>query len=1105
MKIRCILYLFPILSLVCSQILEGKGPYTPYIAEKSTEGELATHQFKLPGGMTGELFAAEPMVANPVAFCFDELGRIYVAETFRQKNGVEDNREHMNWLLDDLSANSIEDRLAFFKKHLKEDVQKFAIEHDRIRLLEDTDGDGRADKSTVFADGFNAIEDGTGAGLLAINGQVFYTCIPKLWRLEDTNGDGIADSKQALYDGFGVRVAFRGHDMHGLIVGPDGRLYFSIGDRGYNVEIGNQSRLFQPDQGAVFRCELDGSNLEVFCSGLRNPQELAFDNFGNLFTGDNNSDSGDRARWAYLLEGSDAGWRMYYQYLEDRGPWNREKLWHLQHSGQPAYVVPPVAHFADGPSGLTHYPGTGLDERYVDHFFLADFRGQSSNSGIHSFSLIPKGASFELVNPEQFMWSILATDVDFGFDGGIYVSDWVNGWNGSGKGRIYRFVDQKQGRSPIVTEVSTLMKEGFDTRPPGELASLLAHPDYRIRQRAQFALVKKLAVTELVEAAHNGKTLFARVHAIWGIGQLARKDPGQLKPLLPLLDDMEPEIRVQLSRVCGDAGFSDASVSLIKLLKDTNPHVRSLAAIASGKLKEKSAVPRLLEALAENADTDAALRHALVMGLVGTATPEELIATARMPVAAIRIGAVVALSRTANPGLSVFLNDADPLVVSEAVRAIHDLRITEAMPAVAKLLANPGLSDPVLRRALSANYLLGAQENAEAVASFVGNPLCEDHLRLEGLLELHDWNSPGPLDRVTNQYFELPRRSADIGAVVRPWLGSIFAGSPKIQEAGIRLARQYGITEVEPFLVRILKESQNTIPSLRVASLIGLDGLKSGELGTLIEFALTDAEPAIRSEARRVLSRIDPVRAVKSLADASKSSSTAEQQEAVSSLAEMKRPDADAVLTDWLGMLVAGTVSPAIHLDLLNAAQARGTRELLGKIAAFNQSRAADDHLREYRETLFGGDVDRGREIFFGRSEASCRRCHKIDGSGGEVGPDLSRIGIDKKRDYLLESLVDPNKQIAKGFETMILQMSDGKVYAGIVKREDDQMIQLVQPDGRIIAIVKSEIEERAIGRSGMPEDLVKKLSKFEIRDLVEYLSTLKSPVDTSAHGEQAK
>ena len=212
--------------------------------------------------------------------------------------------------------------------------------------------------------------------------------------------------------------------MHGLIVGPDGRLYFSIGDRGYNVQTPN-GVLKDPASGAVFRCELDGSNLEVIATGLRNPQELAFDNYGNLFTGDNNSDSGDKARWVYIVPGSDSGWRMYYQYLADRGPFNREKIWYPYNKNESAaYVVPPIDNFADGPSGLTFYPGTGLTDFFTDRFFLCDFRGNATVSGIRTFRSKQKGAFWEIADSDKTFWNMLITDADFGPDGKLYASDW---------------------------------------------------------------------------------------------------------------------------------------------------------------------------------------------------------------------------------------------------------------------------------------------------------------------------------------------------------------------------------------------------------------------------------------------------------------------------------------------------------------------------------------------------------------------------------------------------------------------------------------------------------------------------------------------------------
>ena len=243
-----------------------------------------------------------------------------VCESFRQGVGVTDNRKHDDaWLDDDLAAQTVADRLAYHKKHLQDQVGGYTEQDDRIRLLEDTDGDGRADSAKVFADHFNGIVEGTGAGVLVNGDDVFYTCIPHLWRLRDTDGDGRADQRQSLHEGYGVRVAFRGHDLHGLTIGPDGRLYFSVGDRGYNIQT-ESGRLVDPESGAVFRCNLDGSQLEVVHTGLRNPQELAFDDYGNLFTVDNNSDSGDRARLTCIVEGGETGWRMAYQYLPGPRP-----------------------------------------------------------------------------------------------------------------------------------------------------------------------------------------------------------------------------------------------------------------------------------------------------------------------------------------------------------------------------------------------------------------------------------------------------------------------------------------------------------------------------------------------------------------------------------------------------------------------------------------------------------------------------------------------------------------------------------------------------------------------------------------------------------------
>ncbi|MFQ3650558.1 MAG: glucose dehydrogenase, partial [Gemmataceae bacterium] len=296
---RFLLAILPF-GLLATVLLAADTAYPAQVAPASQDYQKAIKAVRLPSGMTIELWAAEPMLANPVAFALDQRNRVYVAETFRLHQGVTDIRGYLDpkgnyWLDEDLACRTVEDRIAMTRRKLGARVVDWEKHHERIRLLEDTTGKGKADRATVFAEGFCKLEDGLGAGLLVRGDTVWYTCIPHLWQLRDAKGTGTASERKRLSSGYGVRYGFIGHDLHGLIMGPDGKLYFSIGDRGLNVPLPGGKRLEYPDTGAVLRCNLDGSELEVFASGLRNPQELAFDNYGNLFTGDNNSAGGDRA------------------------------------------------------------------------------------------------------------------------------------------------------------------------------------------------------------------------------------------------------------------------------------------------------------------------------------------------------------------------------------------------------------------------------------------------------------------------------------------------------------------------------------------------------------------------------------------------------------------------------------------------------------------------------------------------------------------------------------------------------------------------------------------------------------------------------------------
>lgn len=1127
--------------LLFSVVASGQG-YKPPIAQASKDAELAIQGFVLPEGMTGTLLAAEPALANPVAFYATNDGRVFVCETFRQEIGVEDNRNHMNWLNNDLRLESVEERLAMFRKYLGADVAKYSTEHDRIRVLQDTNGDGRLDSDSVFASGFNDIADGTGAGVIEHNGNVYYTCIPRLWMLKDTNGDGTVDEQEVLHHGYGVRVAFRGHDMHGLTVGPDGRLYFSIGDRGYNVITKEGTRLKRPDTGAVFRCDMDGSHLEVFAYGLRNPQELAFDDYGNLWTGDNNSDSGDMARWVYVVQDGDTGWRMYFQYLEDRGPWNRERMWYPYRSDektaavQPAYIVPPVANLADGPSGLTCYPGLGLSERYRNHFFMADFRGTAGISGIRSFSVKPRGATFELTDSHEFIWSILGTDVDFAPDGSLYVTDWVNGWSGEGKGRLYRFADNENISAVTGANVPQLLGGGIAKAETGELFGYLAHADRRVRQMAQFELVRRSRDTDSAEktrrdifaaAALPGDDVTHR-HLAWALWQLGLESSESARGVVELCErgglTAHAELGVQYTKILADLvsrhGISEIMSdsqrdslrkTLTGLTKSKDLRHTGFAAVTLGTTGRAADVQPLFDLLERNSNNDPVLRHQAIMGLVKLGERDPAALLVRNPQkqpAAIRLGLVVALGRLKRKEVIQLLDDSDPAVAAEVARVISEHGTPAALDRLSGSLTaayndpKQPLSSVITRHALEACYRLGSKRHANMVARFAATTDCPDELRLVAAKMLYTWNTPQQTDTVTGRWRPISQRDIDgLDRALRSELPAILAGPKGVRELGAKTAARLKVKEAVPSLQKMF-DNKETDEATRVAAFRALVRL-SDDVDGLLAHGRKDSLEAIRVAALELLAEKRPDFAIPALTATVTTGSVKAKQQALQLLAGIGNEPAAAALVRAFDSFSAGNLPAAVALDVLQAAEVVGSRELMTRVETFRRKQAsAGTKTAAWSECLEGGDAARGKIIFFGRAAASCRRCHKVNGDGADVGPDLSAVAKNKDRNYLLEAIVDPNAKIAKGFETTIIVDLDGRIHSGIIKEENDSVVKLMTPKGATITVAKEDIEERAKGQSGMPSDIAKNMSRSEVRDLVEYLSTLTVAADAGVHGK---
>ena len=1089
--------------------------YKPDVASASEEASRAIGSIRVPDGVKIELFAAEPLLANPVAFCIDEKGRFYVAETFRHHAGVTDNRNHMAWLDNDFRNRTVADRVAMYQKFLSpKEFAAYKTEHERIRLLEDRDGDGKADHAEVFADGFKDAAAGIGAGLLARKGEVFYTCIPDLWKLKDTDGDGKADVTESLHTGYGVHVAFLGHDLHGLRFGPDGRIYFSVGDRGMEVTTKDGRHVSMPDTGAVFRCEPDGTKLEIFAFGLRNPQELAFDDMGNLFTGDNNSDGGDKARWVHIVESGDSGWRIGYQNLDypvSRGPWNAEKLWWPRWDGQASYIIPPIANLGDGPSGLTHDPGTGLPAKYRDHFFMADFRGTSTNSGIRSFANRPNGASFDLVDSEQFAWSVLATDVDFGPDGSLYLTDWINGWNKPMKGRIWKL--SARTPDPAAAEVKQIIAAGMTGRPIAEVVKFLGHVDQRVRQEAQFELADRLQAGDdatyqtVLDVAKGGPSLLARVHALWALGQQARYEvnikAANPRPLFPLysllLDDTDPEIRAQVARTLRDAGRAPAGVRDIErlaqaLATDPNPRVKYFFARLLGQPGNKAAIKPLLGLLRDNADKDAVIRHAAVMALVEIDDVPAILAAAADPSAAVRMGVILACRRLGRPEIAQFLDDADAKLATEAALAIYDVPIAEAMPALAGAKAGKDASEAMLRRILNAAYRLGRPGDAKTLVGLAGRRDVPKGIRLESLIVLGEWMTPPGRDRVTGLWRPIDVRSAEVAAdALRPAIIALLRDAPEdVRREAIRAAADLKVREAGPELLAMVVAAKVSVAT-RVEAIKALEKLDAPGLSDAVTVAVADKDGPVRSEGLRVLARLSPEKAIPVLAKVVEVGSPGEKQKAFATLGGIDRPEADAILAKSVDVLAINPAALASsRLELLAAAGKKTSSEVKDRLARFEAARPKDGPLADHLGELEGGDFDRGRKIYRDNAAVYCVRCHKVGGEGGEVGPELTGIGAKHPRTYLLESIVVPNQAIAQGFESVVVATSDGRILSGVFKGEDDKTLRLISVEGKPIEVAKADIEERKSGASAMPEDLVKKLSSFELRDLVEFLANAK-------------
>ena len=1123
----CFCFLFLTLLIACKE----KGPADKRITQlDSLENATLARGIEsgvtptLADGLAMRLWAVDSLVSDPVSLDIDDFGRLFYTRTNRQKNSEFDIRAHQDWEIGSIQLKTVEEKRDFLHKVLapklsssnkewlkdlngdgSHDWRDMTVEKEDVYRVEDKNGDGLADFSQVVLEDFNTEVTDVAGAILAHNGDLFVGVGPDMWRVKDNNGDGLADEKTSISHGYGIHVGFGGHGMSGAEVGPEGKIYWQIGDIGFSGKGPDGTKWEHPNSGVIVRSNPDGSDFEVFAYGNRNTHEFVFDEYGNLISEDNDGDhAGEKERIVYITNGSDTGWRTNWQFGKYRDPdnntykvWMEEEMYKPRFPGQAAYITPCIANFVSGPTGMLYNPGTAFGPEWKNTFFIGEFVGNPSRSGIHAFKLKPKGATFELGEHKPVMSGVLATGVDWGPDGAMYIADWIDGWDTKNYGRIWKLDVANGADSPERRETANFLRADFTKYRTNQLSALLKHADMRVRQKAQFELATR-GTDGLAEFQANIRQRdhqLARVHAIWGISQFARNDQNHARLLIPLLEDEDPEIRAQAAKWLGDVRYKRAGEALIPVLKDEYPRARFFAAEALGRISHESAVEPIIELLRQNNDEDAYIRHAGSLALARIGKAEPIVALANDRSRAVRIAAVVALRRMRHPGITAFLKDKDEYIVAEAARAINDdLSIEDALPELGDVLKeNRFKNEALIRRAISANLRVGTEQSMQNLIDYAlrtGRPL---EMRVEAIDALSTWAKPSVLDRVDGRFRgEITRDPGPVrDKATQPLMRLMSNGDKDIRLSAVKATGKLKIEKGSQALFARLKSDADA--GVRAEALKAIAAMESDITDEAIQQALADAEKGVRVVALDLLpkTKMPEDIMVTLLSEVINTRTTEEKQAALLTLGSIGADRAEDVLDTLLTQLSEGKLSPEIHLELSEAIDSTGSRNLRKRYEEITSELAPDSLAAAYNGVLAGGDVDKGRNIFFRDQTAQCMRCHSFNDYGGNAGPRLNGVAARLTPEQLLEALIEPSARIAPGFGIVSMQLSTGKNISGILQEQTENAIRLKVGEKPDTVIMKNNIVKQTTAPSSMPP-MRYLLTKRQIRDLMSFLITLK-------------
>jgi putative membrane-bound dehydrogenase-like protein len=993
--------------------------------QAQVEPSKALSTFKISNDLEMSLWAAEPLFVNPTCMDIDHKGRAWVVE-------------------------SVNYRCTLRKQPLRE------ARGDRILVLEDVNGAGKANRVTVFYQAPDILAPLSIAVAPHSNGigcTVYVAQSPNILVFEDKSGNGVADGPpRKLLTGF--KGIDHDHGVHGLVIGPDKKLYFTVGDQGVKDIVDKKGRKWSSNTtdcraGTVWRCDLDGKNLELLAHNFRNHYEPAVDSFGTIFVSDNDDDGSDMTRICYVMPGGNYGYHP-------RGP--GQSHWHEE---QPGVVPMLLRTFRGSPTGMCFYEGTLLPEKYRGNPLHVD----AGPGRLSCYHLTDKGAAYAIDREDMATSSdkwFRPSDVCVAPDGAVFVADWYDpgvGGHGIGdftRGRVYRIAPT--GNHPTVPTVDLPSSAG--------IRAALASPNLAVRCMAmakldELPLLK--AVEALTPAALQKNDAILRARALWQLGRL-----GNLRFISAAFSDPDPHFRILAMRILSE--FKDLSPADYitdwreALVDDPSSAVRREALLLLRDADPNKAKPLLLE-LARKWDG----KDRFYLCALGIAVGQD---TGRREVL---LGDLDKSFRTWNAKL---------------VGLLWEWRPPQALAMIGKHLSDAKL--PVPERLLMVDVLAADPDPA-------AGELVMRALLVEKSPEVRDRMTASIKQNLRGAWKKLEQGSDLVKAIDQ------FVASPQTLQNAFDLMSAPS-HDAYVFKAIAISEDAKQPADVRLAALRVYAAYATTQTRRYLQKILdSEAPQELSVEALLALGRLGDDKRLEEVAgDAEKSLPL--RQAAVAGLAG-SRTGSTWLLEAYTHKKLQADLQADLSRLLRNSPypEVRKTAE-----KDFPPPPALDPKSLPSIPALLTrkGDVNRGKQLIAASltSDAQCLKCHTINGVGGKVGPDLSTIGSKASRENLVESILYPSRAIADQFQQYLVETKTGIQVNGIIIEETAEYLLLRDVNAKDYKITQADVDtKKKVPTSLMPELLRNfKEPERDLVDIVDYLSTLKNrPLTPGAQGPE--